>query len=110
MNLSAIIKGLSEFGVKNQTVPAPYYKGFRLLISELWCMLRYGARPVDYVRFEFYKKNSRERNRYLTWVRYVRMYKLFGLYNESINGKIAAYKTFANYIHRPWMVADKDTP
>ncbi len=109
MNLSSIKKGFSEFGVENQTVPEPYNKRFRLLISELWCLLRYGARPVDYVRFEFYKKNGRERNRYLTWGRYMRMKKLFGLYNESTYGKIAEYKTFADYIHRPWMIADKDT-
>lgn len=109
MNLSSIKKGFSEFGVQNQTVPEPYNKRFRLLISELWCLLCYGARPVDYVRFEFYKKNGRERNRYLTWGRYMRMKKLFGLYNESTYGKIAEYRTFADYIHRPWMIADKDT-
>ena len=39
----------------------------------------------------------------------MRMKKLFGLYNESTYGKIAEYKTFADYIHRPWMIADKDT-
>lgn len=109
MNLSTIKKGLSEFGEQNQTVPEPYNRKFRLLVSELWCLLRYGARPVDYVRFEFYKKNGRERNRYLTWGRYMRMKKLFGLYNESTYGKIAEYKTFADYIHRPWKIADKDT-
>ena len=109
MNLSTIKKGLSEFGEQNQTVPEPYNRKFRLLISELWCLLRYGARPVDYVRFEFYKKNGHERNRYLTWGRYMRMKKLFGMYNEATYGKIAEYKTFANYIHRQWMIADKDT-
>lgn len=109
MNLSTIKKGLSEFNVQNVTVPEPYNKRFRLIISELWCLLRYGARPVDYVRFEFYKKNGHERNRYLTWGRYMRMKNLFGTYNESTHGKIAEYNTFADYIHRPWMVADKDT-
>ena len=37
-----------------------------VIISMLWCRMRYGAKPVDYVRFEFYKKNHHERNRYLT--------------------------------------------
>lgn len=109
VSVSILSKGLHEFSEQNQTVPEPYKKEFRLLVSELWCLLRYGARPVDYVRFEFYKKNGRERNRYLTWGRYMRMKKLFGLYNESTYGKIAEYKTFADYIHRPWMIADKDT-
>lgn len=106
---SILSKGLHEFSEQNQAVPEPYKKEFRLLISELWCLMRYGARPVDYVRFEFYKKNGQERNRYLTWGRYMRMKKLFGLYNEATYGKIAEYKTFTDYIHRPWMIADKDT-
>lgn len=77
--------------------------------SELWCLLRYGATPVDYVRFEFYKKNHKERNRYLTIYRYRKLLKKFGFYNKTTHGKIAEYKTFADYIHRPWMIADKET-
>lgn len=80
-----------------------------VISSELWCLLRYGAAPVDYVRFEFYKKNHQERNRYLTINRYRKLLKKFGYYNETTYGKIAEYKTFADYIHRPWIVADKDT-
>jgi len=79
------------------------------IISVLWCLVRYGARPMDYTRFEFYKKNTYERNRYLTLYRYKKLLKKFGYYNETTHGKIAAYKTFADYIHRPWMIADKDT-
>lgn len=75
----------------------------------LWCLVRYGARPMDYTRFEFYKKNTYERNRYLTLYRYKKLLKKFGYYNETTHGKIAEYKTFADYIHRPWMVVDKDT-
>lgn len=80
-----------------------------VIISELWCLLRYGARPIDYVRFEFYKKNHHERNRYLTIYRYFRLLKKFGFNSDATHGKIAEYKTFADYIHRPWMVAGKDT-
>lgn len=104
-----ISKVLSEFTEQNQMVPEPYNKPVQLILGELWCLLRYGARPVDYVRFEFYKKSGRERNRYLTWGRYMRMKNLFGMFNETTNGKIAEYKTFAEYIHRPWIVADKET-
>lgn len=75
----------------------------------LWCLVRYGARPTDYVRFEFHRKSARERNRYLTFYRYLKMLKRFGYYNETTHGKIAEYNTFAEYIHRPWMVADKNT-
>lgn len=82
-----------------------------VIISMLWCRLRYGALPVDYERFEFYKKNHHERNRYLTQRRWKKMFKEFGYYitREKTYGKIAIYKTFADYIHRPWIVADKDT-
>lgn len=40
-----------------------------------WCMVRYGARPIDYVRFEFHKKSGRERDRYLTIFRYFKLAK-----------------------------------
>lgn len=82
-----------------------------LIVSMLWCRLRYGAQPVDYVRFEFYKKNNHERNRYLTNHRWKKMFKEFGYYitREKTYGKIAIYKTFADYIHRPWIVVDKYT-
>lgn len=82
-----------------------------VIISELWCKVRYGADLTDYERFEFYKKNHHERNRYLTIRRWLMMFKEFGYYktSEKTYGKIAIYKTFADYIHRPWLVADKDT-
>lgn len=32
-----------------------------------------------------------------------------GYLNEATHGKIAEYKTFADYIRRPWIVADKNT-
>jgi hypothetical protein len=110
MVISSIIsKGLHKFSEQNQTVPEPYNKKTRLLFSELWCLFRYGAIPKDYVRFEFYKKSAKERNRYLTVRRWARNRKKFGWHSDPINGKIAGYRTFADYIHRPWMAADKDT-
>ena len=101
MSFSTIKLVLREFGDQKKTMPYPYNNKVRLIISELWCLLRYGARPINYVRFEFFKKNGCERNRYLTWVRYMRALKRFGTYTQAISGKIAEYKTFANYIRRP---------
>ena len=88
-----------------------WYESGGVIISELWCRFRYGADLTDYVRFEFYKKKHNERNRYLTIHRWEKMFKEFGYYitREKTWGKIAIYKTFSNYIHRPWIVADKDT-
>lgn len=79
-----------------------------VIISMLWCSLRYGARPVDYVRFEFFKLNGRERNRYLTLNRYKHMLKAFGTYNPTTKGKIAEYQTFSQWINRPWMIANNE--
>lgn len=110
MNKEIIAKGLQEFKDQAHIVSRTYGGGgLRWLMSMFWCLVRYGARPIDYVRFEFHKKSANERNRYLTLYRHKELLKLFGYYNKTTHGKIAEYKTFAAFIHRPWMVADKDT-
>lgn len=110
MNKEILAKGLYEFKEQAQLVSESYGRGrFHWLMSMLWCLIWYGARPIDYVRFEFHKKSARERNRYLTLYRYKGLLKRFGYGNETTHGKIAEYKTFSDFIHRPWMVADKDT-
>ena len=109
-SLTRLKKGIPEFGEQSAIIKSNYGGSkFRWIMDMFWCLIRYGARPFDYVRFEFYKKNAYERNRYLTVYRYFRLLKKFGSYNDAIHGKISEYKTFADYIHRPWMVADKDT-
>lgn len=110
MDKETFLKGLREFGEQAQIVSSTYGGSkFRWEISMLWCLIRYGARPLDYTRFEFHKKSTRERNRYLTLYRYKGLLKQFGWHSAPVNGKIAEYKTFADYIHRLWMVAAPDT-
>lgn len=96
--------------VKQADVVSKIYgvKRWRVITSQMWCRFRYGANLADYERFEFYKKNHYERNRYLTRYRYSKLLTKFGYYNDTTYGKMAEYKTFADYIHRPWIVADKD--
>ena len=108
--LQTVKNGIPELHEQARLV-TDTYGGTKMhwFLDMVWCLFRYGARPIDYVRFEFHKKSARERNRYLTMFRYFRMQKKFGMGNESTHGKIAEYKTFANYIQRPWMVVDKDT-
>lgn len=79
------------------------------LSSMAWCLIRYGARPIDYVRFEFYKKNGIERNKYLTIYRYFKFLNKFGYKESATYGKVAEYNTFRDYIHRDWMVLDSAT-
>ena len=110
MDKSLLVKGLSEFKSQARIVSEEYGgRSFRWMISMLWCLFRYGARPIDYVRFEFYKKSAIERNRYLTFYKYLHLLDRFGYYNETTHGKMAEYNTFSEYIHRPWMIADKNT-
>ena len=108
--LKRIKQAIPEFSEQAQIVSNAYGGGkFRYILSMAWCLVRYGARPIDYVRFEFHKKSARERNRYLTIYRYFHLSRKFGADNEATHGKIAEYRTFAKYIHRPWMVADNET-
>lgn len=75
----------------------------------VWSLIRYGARPIDYVRFEFHKKSAHERNRYLTIYRYLRCINHFGYGLEGVKDKEAEYKTYKNYIHRDWMIVNETT-
>ena len=109
-SLARIKKGASEIFEQLRLVTNTYGgNNVHWFFDMMWCLIRYGARPIDYVRFEFHKKSSRERNRYLTLYRYFHLLKKFGTFNENTNGKVAEYKTFEGYIHRPWIVAEKDT-
>jgi hypothetical protein len=108
--LARIKTGVPEMFEQSRLVANKYGGGkTRWFFDMVWSLIRYGARPIDYVRFEFYKKNAYERNRYLTIYRYFHLLKKFGRYNEATLGKIAGYNSFANYIHRPWMIADENT-
>ena len=82
----------------------------RWIISMFLSLVCYGARPIDYVRFEFYKKSGKERNRYLTIFRYFKMQKKFGAGFNDVSGKKNIYKTFHKFIGREWIEITKDTP
>lgn len=64
----------------------------------LWCLLRYGARRIVYVRFEFHRESALERDRYQTIYRYFRIQKYFGTGKEGIMGKIEEYTIFTQFI------------
>lgn len=103
-------KGFADYVKQGELISNSYgVKRGWVIVSQLWCRYRYGSNLDDYLRFEFYKKSNHERNRYLTIYRYCKLLKYFGYYNEATHGKINEYRTFANYIQRPWMVVDKDT-
>lgn len=108
--LQRLKQAIPEFREQSAIV-AESYGGSALCwkLDMAWCLLRYGARPIDYVRFEFHKKSARERDRYLTIYRYFRMQKYFGAGMRGISGKVEEYNTFARFIHRNWMEINANT-
>ena len=74
--LKRINQAMQEFP-EQASIVSDTYSGYKLfwIIDMAWCMVRYGARPIDYVRFEFHKKSGRERDRYLTIFRYFKLAK-----------------------------------
>lgn len=104
-------QAIPEFQEQSQVV-AETYGGSTLLwkLDMAWCLLRYGARPIDYVRFEFHKKSNRERNRYLTIYRYFRMQKFFGAGGQGLSGKVEEYYTLSRFVKRNWLEINSNTP
>lgn len=79
----------------------------------LYCFLRYGAKPVDYWRFQFWRKSTSECDKYLTSMRYSKAYKKLKreLGDNKISGdKFAEYRLFSEFIKREWMEVTKTTP
>lgn len=109
--LKRIKQAIPEFKEQAKLISDTYGRGgqFYWLCSMFWCLVRYGARPIDYVRFEFHKKSAKERNRYLTIYRYFRVVKHFGAGTEGVSGKEEEYHTFSKFIKRDWQVIDKNT-
>lgn len=110
MALEIVKKAIPEFREQSEIIADSYGgNAFRWKLDMIWCLLRYGARPIDYVRFDFHKKSARERNRYLTIYRYFRVIKHFGAGTNGVSGKVEEYNTFSNYIQRGWMEVNTDT-
>lgn len=110
-SLDSIKKGIPEFFEQSKIVQNKVGGAkAKWLSSMAWCLIRYGARPIDYVRFEFYKKNGTERNKYLTIYRYFKLLKKFGYGESDTFGKVAEYNTFKDFVHRNWMILDNTTP
>lgn len=108
--LKRLKQAIPEFREQSAIVAESYGgSALRWKVDMAWCLLRYGARPIDYVRFEFHKKSARERNRYLTIYRYFRMQKYFGAGKEGISGKVEEYTTFARFIRRNWLEINANT-
>lgn len=77
-----------------------------------WCLLKYGARPIDYYRFEFYRFNRFERNRYFTFFRYKNIASKLIKSGAIFADKVKEYDRYTDFIKRKWMAtqgASKET-
>lgn len=77
----------------------------RVFFDMLWCNLRYGAMDSrDYRLFEFYKKNSFERNQFFTKRRYFRLIKTFDRETFSkLLDKDYVNEHYSEFINREWI-------
>lgn len=89
----------------------PYVTKRKVILSMIFCMAKYGARPIDYVRFEFQKKTSVERNRYMTINRYFIMRRHFDkeLSMRLSGDKINEYTIYKDFIKREWIEINSST-
>lgn len=111
MNIATVKKILKEFDDKSSDLAKVLGRGkLRIWGSMFYSMLRYGARPIDYERFEFHRKSSYERNRYMTILRYFKIAKKIdrATFKDISGNKSRELEVFKDFIHRDWMVVDAD--
>ena len=104
MNLNVIRKGLWEFKTYPVKV-AELYGGSELYWrgDMAWCLLKYGARPIDYYRFEFFRLNRHERKRYLTFYKYLKVAHRLIKSGAIVGDKVKEYRRYSEYIKRSWL-------
>lgn len=108
-SLEVIKRGVAEFSHAANLIKKEYGGGnICYKIDMLWCLFRYGARPLDYWRFEFFKKSSFERNRFETYYRQLNLIKKM---QKSVGGSIIIadnkeweYRTYSKFIKRNWLL------
>lgn len=113
MTLKTIKKVLQEYSEKSDSVAKSLGGGqLRTLLSMFYCTLRYGARPIDYERFEFKRKSAFERDRYMTFLRYFKIAKKIDrkTFTDISANKSRELEIFSDFIHRKWMLVDYTTP
>lgn len=105
MNPAIIKKAISEFREYPAKVRIETGKGsvFYWMSDMAWCLMKYGARPIDYYRFKFYNLNRFERNRYLTFYRYMKIAKKLIRQGVIFADKVKEYNQYSPFINRAWM-------
>ena len=96
-------KSLSKFIQEIKTLG----KGMSLYFwcDLIWNIIRFGCRPGEYLRFEFYKKSNWEKNKFLTRRRWNGIVQRFNAknYTDGPFDKGETYKIFSEFIIRKWL-------
>lgn len=74
----------------------------------LWCVLTDGCSPEEYLWFEFYHKDRRERKTFLTYLRHARLQRKYNSekVRTILNDKQAFNHFFEKELGREWLDAD----
>lgn len=74
----------------------------RTFFDILWCAARYGAGYYDYVMFDLYAMNGRQRDTYLTRVRNKKVCEAMNdyAYADEFDDKLRFNERFAPFLHR----------
>lgn len=78
-------------------------------VQAFWYFLRYGASPNDYIRYEFYLKNGRGVNEYITALRHKKIVRTMNheRVGELKDDKYETNRKFKEYISRDWIKVDR---
>lgn len=113
MNIQVLKNGYRESRDQARKVRDILHKkhSWNIWLDMLWCLIRYGARPSDYTVFEYYLRNHRGRDRYMTIFRY---YKALKNIDEDVLLKIGTNKyneheAYKDFIKHEWMFVDDGT-
>lgn len=82
-------------------------------LQELWFLARYGSTFHDYIRYEFYNKNGRGVNEYITGLRHIKLYRALNQNKDgskAVGDKYVVNSAFRSYIARKWIHVDPSTP
>ncbi len=111
--MNYMIEAVKQFRFDVRDVVKQYHgPTFVYWMQAFWYCLRYGASPNDYIRYEFYLKNGRGVNEYITALRHSR--ELVPGFNNARGGELKENKYETNcklraYISRGWIKVDRDS-
>ena len=111
MNIKFLVKRLAKFNFSNMMNTAKRISGkthrniIFVLIDIIYCGFKYQAGYNDYLEFEFYNLNSKQRKTYLTAGKNNSIIKKYNdkSYWHVFDNKIEFNNRFSKYLNREWL-------